>query len=121
MKRARRCAMLLLLLLGGCDTTIQIQNDLVGVELENVRWVSRSGESYAVQEALASGERSDEITLSGDEDEGAAGHIEFEMVASGSRVFLVTESEFTPSRNDSVTFRIEAQTRVHNPSLTAEH
>jgi hypothetical protein len=103
--------------LAGCSPTlVEFENQLPGTAIENVRWVSsRTDTSYSPDEPnrLEPGERSSEVQI-WEDDEGARGHVYFEIVVGDTRVALVTDREYRAHFAETSMFTIGRDTRVSN-------
>lgn len=110
--------LLLLASLGAtaCQTTIEFENQVPGVIVHDIRFIT-ADTTHAADGALLPGERSEKVSLFG-EDPGQPGRIAFELDLDGRRIFLEVEARFDPKDDEDNRFVLTPATKVSSPLLS---
>lgn len=109
-------ALTLLAVATGCEpTTIQFENQVPGVTVHDMRFITAEAEHRA-NGRLLPGQRSPEITLYG-ADQDAQGRIAFELDLDGRRVYLEVDAPYQPGEGTDNHFTLSPDTRVTAPLL----
>ena len=90
--------------------TVQVKNDISGVEIRDVRW----GDIYLAGELLP-GQSSDKYTVDWFTDDLPATYkVSFVMTANNQQVYLETTEEFTLDEDDELLIVLDDKTKVKN-------
>ena len=99
-----------------CQTTLEFENQVPGVVVHDVRFVT-DDMTHSLSGALLPGERSSKVPLYG-EDPGQAGRLAFELDLDGRRIFLEVEATFDPQDDADSRFVLTPETKVSSPLLS---